>query len=49
VEEIASEMQDALAQTSGGQRLILAPGCSVPDDNPARWLLTAREAVERLS
>lgn len=48
-EDIASEMRDALAQTDGGKRLILAPGCSVPDDNPDEWLRAARQAVEHLS
>ncbi|HWE62246.1 MAG TPA: uroporphyrinogen decarboxylase family protein [Chloroflexota bacterium] len=44
---IAAEMADALAQTDGGRRLILAPGCSVPDDTPDQWLRAARQAVER--
>jgi uroporphyrinogen decarboxylase len=46
---IAAEMADALAQTDGGRRLILAPGCSVPDDTPDQWLRAARAAVDRLS
>ncbi|HEY7357153.1 MAG TPA: uroporphyrinogen decarboxylase family protein [Ktedonobacterales bacterium] len=46
--EIQQEMQDALAQT-GGRRLILANGCSVPDDTPEEWLHVARRLVERLS
>lgn len=47
-ETIVSEMDDAIAQT-GGTRLILAPGCSVPDDCPDQWLRVARDAVERLA
>lgn len=46
-EAIAAEMRDALAQT-GGRKLILAPGCSVPDDCPDQWLQAARAAVETL-
>jgi uroporphyrinogen decarboxylase len=46
-EAIAAEMADALAQTGGGRRLILAPGCSVPDDCPEEWLRVAREIVDR--
>ena len=43
-EAIRKEMQDALAQ-SDGRRLIVAPGCSVPDDCPEEWLRAARAAV----
>ncbi len=32
VDQIAAEMRDAIAQTGGGRRLILANGCSVPDE-----------------
>lgn len=46
--EIEQEMQDALAQTNG-RRLILANGCSVPDDTPEEWLHVARRVVEQLS
>ncbi len=46
--EIEQEMRDALAQT-GGRRLILANGCSVPDDTPEEWLHMARRLVERLA
>lgn len=48
-EVIVAEMRDALAQTGGGRRLILAPGCSVPDDCPEEWLRAAREAADRLT
>jgi uroporphyrinogen decarboxylase len=45
---LAAEIRDALAQTDGGRRFILAPGCSVPDDTPEEHLATARALVERL-
>lgn len=48
-EAMAAEMADALAQTGGGRRLVLAPGCSVPDDCPEEWLRAAREAADRLA
>ncbi len=41
------EMRDAVGQT-GGRRLILAGGCSVPDDIPAEHLRLARALVDRL-
>jgi uroporphyrinogen decarboxylase len=44
---IRQEAQDAVRQT-GGRRLILANGCSVPDDTDPRWLHAAREAVDQL-
>lgn len=47
-EALKAEMHDAISQT-GGRRLILAPGCSVPDDCPDQWLHTARDAVDILS
>jgi uroporphyrinogen decarboxylase len=43
--EIAREIESAIDQT-GGRRLILANGCSVPDDTPEEWLATARRLVE---
>jgi len=46
--EILQEMRDAIAQT-GGRRLILANGCSVPDDTPEEWLHVARRLVDQLS
>jgi uroporphyrinogen decarboxylase len=46
VEAIAAEIQDALAPTDG-RWLILAPGCSVPDDCPEEWLHAARAIVEK--
>ena len=45
--EIEAEMRDALAQTQG-RRLILANGCSVPDDTPEEWLRLARRLVDQL-
>ncbi len=45
VEAIAAEMRDALVQADHA-RLILAPGCSVPDDCPDEWLRAARAAVD---
>jgi uroporphyrinogen decarboxylase len=31
-----------------GRRLILANGCSIPDDNPEEWLHMARRMVDNL-
>lgn len=45
--EIENEILGALAQTQG-RRLILANGCSIPDDNPERWLHIARRLVDQL-
>lgn len=47
-EDIVAEMRDALQQTHG-RRLILAPGCSVPDDCPDEWLRADRKAVDALT
>ena len=47
-EAIDAELRDALEQT-GGRRLILAPGCSVPDDCPEQWLQAARAAVAAIA
>ncbi len=44
---IAAELADALAQTDGGRRLIVAPGCSIPDDTADQWLRATREAIDR--
>ncbi|MGI8475484.1 MAG: uroporphyrinogen decarboxylase family protein [Thermomicrobiales bacterium] len=44
---IRKEAQDALSQT-GGRKLILANGCSVPDDVDEQWLHAARDIVEDL-
>lgn len=44
---ILAEAQDAVRQTRG-RRLILAPGCSVPDDTDERWLHAAREAADQV-
>ncbi len=44
---IFAEATDAIAQT-GGRKLILANGCSVPDDTDERWLHDAREIVDEL-
>jgi len=46
-QELRAEMQAAVAQTKG-RRLILANGCSVPDDTPEEWLHTARRLVDKL-
>jgi uroporphyrinogen decarboxylase len=46
-DQIQAEAKDALAQT-GGRKLILANGCSVPDDTDHRWLDVARAIVEDL-
>jgi uroporphyrinogen decarboxylase len=45
--EIENEMLGAVTQTQG-HRLILANGCSIPDDNPEHWLHVARKLVEQL-
>jgi uroporphyrinogen decarboxylase len=37
----------ALAETKG-RHLILANGCSVPDDTPERWLHAVRRLVDQL-
>lgn len=47
VDQIEAEARDALAQT-GGRKLILANGCSVPDDTDHRWLEAARTLVQDL-
>lgn len=47
IEAIRSEAVDAIEQT-GGQGLILANGCSVPDDTPAGLLHAAREIASSL-
>jgi hypothetical protein len=41
-------MKDAVAQV-GGERFILANGCSVPDDVDPRNLVMARGLLDRLS
>ncbi|MCC6314738.1 MAG: uroporphyrinogen decarboxylase [Thermomicrobiales bacterium] len=46
-EAIRAEAEDAVAQTSG-RKLILANGCSVPDDTDPRWLHAARDIVDEL-
>jgi uroporphyrinogen decarboxylase len=45
--EIENEILGAVAQTKG-RRLILANGCSIPDDNPELWLHAARKLFEEL-
>lgn len=45
--ELDNEITAAIAQT-GGRRLILAPGCSIPDDTPEKWLHIARQLVNTL-
>lgn len=45
--ELENEILGAVTQTKG-RRLILANGCSIPDDNPAVWLHTARRLIEQL-
>jgi uroporphyrinogen decarboxylase len=46
--EIANEIQAAVAETRG-RHLILANGCSVPDDTPEEWLHVARRLVDHLT
>ncbi|MGI8551376.1 MAG: uroporphyrinogen decarboxylase family protein [Dehalococcoidia bacterium] len=45
---LKTEIRDALAQTDGGRRFILAPGCSVPDEISETHLERARAAVDDL-
>lgn len=47
VTELENEILSALGQTRG-LRLILANGCSIPDDTPETWLHTARKLVDTL-
>ncbi len=46
--ELENEILSAISQTKG-RRLILANGCSVPDDTPEEWLQIARRLVDNLS
>lgn len=45
--EIENEILGAVAQAKG-RRLILANGCSIPDDTPEHWLSIARKLVDQL-
>lgn len=45
--EIENEIMAAVTQTKG-RNLILANGCSVPDDTPEEWLHVARKLVDQL-
>jgi len=47
-QETEQEMRDAIAQT-GGRRLILANGCSIPDESSEEWLRVARRLVDTLA
>jgi uroporphyrinogen decarboxylase len=47
VDGLTGEIRDALSQTDGGRRFILAPGCSVPDEIDERHLERARAAAEQ--
>lgn len=46
--ELENEILSAISQTKG-RSLILANGCSVPDDTPEEWLQAARKLVDNLS
>ncbi|GAC1349702.1 MAG: uroporphyrinogen decarboxylase family protein [Ktedonobacteraceae bacterium] len=46
--ELDNEITSAVSQTKG-RRLILANGCSVPDDVDEHWLHVARRLVDNLS
>jgi uroporphyrinogen decarboxylase len=46
--ELDNEILSAISQTKG-RHLILANGCSVPDDTPEEWLHAARRLVDNLS
>jgi uroporphyrinogen decarboxylase len=45
--ELDNEIMAAVTQTKG-RRLILANGCSVPDDTPEEWLYAGRKLVHQL-
>jgi uroporphyrinogen decarboxylase len=45
--ELDNEIMSAISQTKG-RRLILANGCSAPDDTPEEWLHVARRLVDQL-
>ncbi len=45
--ELENEIMGAVTQTKG-RRLILANGCSIPDDTPEQWLHAARRLVDNL-
>lgn len=45
--ELDNEIMAAVTETKG-RRLILANGCSVPDDVDEMWLYTARRLVDNL-
>jgi len=45
--ELENEILSAISQTHG-RRLILANGCSIPDNTPEEWLHTARRLVTEL-
>ena len=45
--ELDNEIMAAVTQAKG-RRLILANGCSVPDDTPEEWLHVARRLVDHL-
>ncbi|GAC1356702.1 MAG: uroporphyrinogen decarboxylase family protein [Ktedonobacteraceae bacterium] len=45
--ELENEIMSAVSQTKG-HRLILANGCSIPDDTSEDWLHTARRLVDNL-
>ncbi len=45
--EIDNEIMAAVTQTKG-HHLILANGCSIPDDTPEEWLYVARRLVDNL-
>ena len=48
VDQVADEMRDAITQTGGGRRLILANGCSVPDDTADGLLAGTRRLVDEM-
>ncbi len=47
-QELAREILSAITQVKG-RKLILANGCSIPDDTPETWLHTARRLVNTSS
>jgi uroporphyrinogen decarboxylase len=48
VAALTAEIRDTLDQTDGGRHLILAPGCSIPDNIDERHLTAARRIVDEV-
>lgn len=46
--EIENEINQAIDETNGGRRIILAPGCSLPDNTPTENLYLAKLIIESI-